>query len=147
MPNVRHLFPDLQGDIDTGFLGAIGKARRVIEQGFGVADLDEQWGRSLRSALIGAASGSRRLPFSPTYILAMVRIISRETSGSCAAREGIDPPSASRSTHGEMHTPAAGAGTPISRNAISVATVRPPPAESPAMTIRSGLYPCARSHR
>src|SRR2546422_4649777 len=50
------------------------------------------------------------------------------------------------STQGEMQTPAAGSGTPSSRSATSVATVRPPPAESPATTRLAGACPRARSH-
>src|SRR2546428_15015 len=40
-----------------------------------------------------------------------------------------------------MQTPAAGSGTPSSRSATSVATVRPPPAESPATTRLAGGRP------
>jgi hypothetical protein len=43
----------------------------------------------------------------------------------------MESPLASRSTHGEMHAPPAGSGVFASRSATSVATVSPPPAESP----------------
>ena len=45
------------------------------------------------------------------------------------------------------HTSAAGNGSPASRKARHVAIARPPPAESPANTRRSGLTPCRSSQR
>lgn len=48
---------------------------------------------------------------------------------------------------GEMHTAAAGSAVPASCSARSVATASPPPAESPATTIRGGAWPIASSHR
>ena len=45
MPHVRHLVPDLQGGIDTRLLRFIGEAGRIVEQRFGIADLDEQRGK------------------------------------------------------------------------------------------------------
>ena len=46
-----------------------------------------------------------------------------------------------------MQTPPAGSGTRASRRASSVATVSPPPAESPAITMRSGAMAWSSSQR
>jgi hypothetical protein len=46
-----------------------------------------------------------------------------------------------RKTH-----PSSGKATPRSRRATSAATVRPPPAESPASTTRDPSVPCASTH-
>ena len=47
----------------------------------------------------------------------------------------------------QQQAAAAGKGSPASRRATIVATVRPPPAESPAITTRVGSTPVERSQR
>jgi hypothetical protein len=51
----------------------------------------------------------------------------------------FDSPWQVRSVHGEMATPALGSGIWLSFRYSSVASVSPPPADSPAMTMFSGL--------
>ena len=57
----------------------------------------------------------------------------------CGALKELD------STHGEIKIPAPGRGRPRSRSSTRVARARPPPAESPAITIREGSSPWSRS--
>ncbi len=64
-----------------------------------------------------------------------------------AALLDIDAPVPSISTQGEMATAAAGMGKPASRAATSIATVKPPPAESPAIAIEPGAIPWLSSAR
>ena len=71
----------------------------------------------------------------------------REEIGSAADFEVIESPMASMSTHGEIGTPAAAIGKFASRIATSVATVSPPPAESPDTATREGCKPCCNIHR
>src|SRR2546427_11681687 len=59
----------------------------------------------------------------------------------------MESPVAARSVHGEKSTAAAGSGVPEARRASMSESARPPPAESPAMTMRSGKYPSARRPR
>jgi hypothetical protein len=44
-----------------------------------------------------------------------------------------------RSHHGDISTPPAGKGSPVSRSTCNRASVRPPPAESPATTMCAGF--------
>ncbi len=75
------------------------------------------------------------------YTLAILSNRSLDTEGSASAFVVMDSPMDSISVHGEMQTPAAGMGSPTPLKATSAATVRPPPAESPAITIFSALVP------
>jgi hypothetical protein len=68
----------------------------------------------------------------PRYSLAYRASSSFRIRTSTAALVVIESPSCSRSTHDDRHTPAAGIGSFASLTATSVATARPPPAESPA---------------
>ena len=77
----------------------------------------------------------------------MLRSAAPLTIGSTSARLMTDSPVPSMSTHGEIGTAAAGSGSPASRRATSVATVSPPPAESPAIRIRAGSIPWATNQR
>ena len=63
------------------------------------------------------------------------------TVGSAAALLVIVSPTASMSTHGEMHQPQPGCGSPASRIATIAATTSPPPALSPAIAMRPGAMP------
>src|SRR3546814_5822042 len=67
--------------------------------------------------------------------------------GSASAFSDLVAPDWVRSAHGDRQTPAAGSESPASRRATSVASVRPPPAESPAMTTRAGSAPPATTQR
>ena len=42
LKDVNHAIPDLQLAGHAGGLGRVGQARRIVEQDFGTADLDEQ---------------------------------------------------------------------------------------------------------
>jgi hypothetical protein len=77
----------------------------------------------------------------------MLVTTSRLTRGSASALVSIDLPVISRSTQGQMHAAAAGRRSPRPRNETSVATVSPPPAESPANTVRRGSTPVLSSQR
>lgn len=59
----------------------------------------------------------------------------------------MDSPSPSRSAHGDSGIPAAGIGSPSSRNFNSVANVSPPPAESPEIAICPGSRPISSRAR
>jgi hypothetical protein len=52
-----------------------------------------------------------------------------------------------KSTNGEMTTAAAGSGSPAALIRCSVASVRLPPAESPAITMPRGSQPRSSSQR
>ena len=72
---------------------------------------------------------------------------SGETIGSDSARVLTLAPLPVRSVHGESSTAPAGCGLPWAFKANRQASVRPPPAESPAITICLGSMPlaCSRS--
>ncbi len=58
-----------------------------------------------------------------------------------------DSPVPAKSVHGERHTVAIGKEIPSSRNFITVANVKPPPAESPAITMEFGsIFSAEISH-
>ncbi|WP_332309094.1 hypothetical protein [Candidatus Burkholderia verschuerenii] len=42
LEDMRHLPPDLQIDFDAGGARSLGEARRIVEQDFGVADLNQK---------------------------------------------------------------------------------------------------------
>src|SRR5205814_8062045 len=43
VPDMHHLGPDLQIDVDIRGSGGFRQSKRIIEQGLGRANLDEQW--------------------------------------------------------------------------------------------------------
>ena len=81
------------------------------------------------------------------YVLPIISIIGLWTIGSSASFDVMLPPPPSRSTHGESGVAQAGMGSPCCFSASSIANVRPPPAESPAMAMRDPLMPFASSLR
>jgi hypothetical protein len=66
---------------------------------------------------------------------------SAKIQGSIPARVVLLSTVPSTSVQGERQAAPAGRGSPLSRNAVSNASVKPPPAESPATTICSGRVP------
>jgi hypothetical protein len=57
------------------------------------------------------------------------------------------PPDKARSTHGELHHVQAGSSSPALRADTSIAIARPPPALSPATTIRLARKPLESKNR
>src|SRR5262249_1004991 len=68
MPYVDHVLPGLVGHVDARFLGPLGQARRIVEQGLRGADLNEQR-RQTREVRIDRRGQRRAGVFSPPVTL------------------------------------------------------------------------------
>ena len=97
-------------------------------------------GKPLRSAYNGEIYGFLGSS-SPTYKSDAKKIPLASIIGSIFLLVLIESPVISKSVHGESNTAAAGKAIPKSLNFISVAPVKPPPAESPEITIFFGSIP------
>ena len=93
---------------------------------------------------IGVNAGSLEKDLQKKYIEPNSERASLLTIGSKGAQDNTDSPVIAKSVHGEINTPQAGISKPSSRKFTSEASAKPPPAESPAITIFFALFPVER---
>ena len=135
--DVHEARPQFERDVHAGTRRGAASSTASSASASSAAACTSSGGSPRRSANSGDAPGVRGLRRPGTR--AMARSTSPSITGSGGRLKALDGRLQLRSTQGDRQTAAAGIGRPASRSATRVATTRPPPAESPASTRRSGL--------